>query len=37
MATNRAVTFMGPHKMEIRDKGYPKPQDPKGRKIEHAW
>jgi glutathione-independent formaldehyde dehydrogenase len=37
MATgNRAVTFMGPHKMEVQDKGYPKLQDPKGRKIEHA-
>jgi glutathione-independent formaldehyde dehydrogenase len=36
MAGNRAVTFMGPHKMEVQDKGYPKLADPKGRKIEHA-
>jgi glutathione-independent formaldehyde dehydrogenase len=36
MASNRAVTFMGPRKVEIQDKGYPKLQDPKGRKIEHA-
>jgi len=36
MTTNRAVTFMGPHKMEVQDKEYPKLQDPKGRKIEHA-
>ena len=35
-ASNRAVTFLGPHKMEVQDKGYPKLQDPKGRKIEHA-
>jgi glutathione-independent formaldehyde dehydrogenase len=33
---NRAITFSGPHKMELQDKGYPKLQDPKGRKIEHA-
>jgi threonine dehydrogenase-like Zn-dependent dehydrogenase len=36
MASNRAVIFMGPMKMEIQDKGYPKLEDPKGRKIEHA-
>ncbi|CAA2141673.1 glutathione-independent formaldehyde dehydrogenase [Hyphomicrobium sp. ghe19] len=36
MANNRAVTFMGPGKMEVRDAGYPKLADPKGRKIEHA-
>jgi glutathione-independent formaldehyde dehydrogenase len=36
MASNRSVTFMGPQKMEIQDKGYPKLADPKGRKIEHA-
>src|ERR1700730_3478751 len=36
MAGNRAVTFMGPQKMEIQDKGYPKLEDPKGRKIECA-
>ena len=35
-AGNRAITFLGPHKMELQDKGYPKLQDPKGRKIEHA-
>lgn len=36
MASNRAVTFIGPGKMEVQDKGYPKLQDPKGRKIEHG-
>ena len=36
MAGNRAVTFMGPHKMEVRDQGYPQLVDPHGRKIEHA-
>jgi glutathione-independent formaldehyde dehydrogenase len=36
MAGNRAVTFVGPHKMEVQDKGYPKMVDPKGRTIEHA-
>ena len=36
MAGNRAVTFMVPQKMEIQDKGYPKLEDPKGRKIECA-
>lgn len=36
MAGNRAITFMGPHKMEVQDKGYPKLADPKGRKIDHA-
>jgi glutathione-independent formaldehyde dehydrogenase len=35
-AGNRSVIFLGPHKMEVQDKGYPKLQDPKGRKIEHA-
>src|ERR1700760_4573199 len=35
-ATNRAVTFLGPYKLEVQDRGYPKLQDPKGRKIEHA-
>ena len=35
-AGNRAITFLGPDKMELQDKGYPKHQDPKGRKIEHA-
>src|ERR1700722_17649707 len=35
-AGNRVITFLGPHKMELQDKGYPKLQDPKGRKIEHA-
>jgi glutathione-independent formaldehyde dehydrogenase len=35
-AANRAVTFMGAYKMEIQDRGYPKLQDPKGRKIDHA-
>jgi hypothetical protein len=36
MAGNRAVTFMGPHRMEIQDKGDPELVDPQGRKIEHA-
>lgn len=36
MVSNRAVTFMGPRKMEVQDKPYPKLEDPKGRKIEHA-
>lgn len=36
MASNRAVTFMGPQRMEVRDQGYPKLEDPKGRKIDHA-
>src|ERR1700755_999622 len=35
-ARNRAITCLGPQKMELQDKGYPKLQDPKGRKIEHA-
>jgi glutathione-independent formaldehyde dehydrogenase len=35
-AGNRAVTFLGPYKLEIQDRGYPKLEDPKGRKIEHA-
>ena len=36
MASNRAVTFTGPHRMEIQDRGYPTLADPKGRKIEHG-
>jgi glutathione-independent formaldehyde dehydrogenase len=36
MASNRAVTFLGPKKVEIRDVGFPKLHDPRGRKIEHA-
>jgi glutathione-independent formaldehyde dehydrogenase len=36
MTSNRAVTFVGPNKMEVRDAGYPKLADPKGRKIDHA-
>jgi glutathione-independent formaldehyde dehydrogenase len=36
MASNRAVTFMGPHRMEVQDKEYPKLEDPQGRKVEHA-
>src|SRR6202020_3001843 len=35
-ASNRAVTFLGPYKLEVQDRGYPKLEDPKGRKIEHA-
>jgi glutathione-independent formaldehyde dehydrogenase len=36
MAINRAVTFIEPGKMEIQEREFPKLQDPKGRKIEHA-
>ena len=36
MTSNRAVMFMGPNKMEVRDAGYPKLADPKGRTIDHA-
>jgi threonine dehydrogenase-like Zn-dependent dehydrogenase len=36
MAINRAVTFMGPGKLQIQEREFPKLQDPKGRKIEHA-
>jgi glutathione-independent formaldehyde dehydrogenase len=36
MAGNRAVTFMGPHHMEVQDKEFPKLVDPKGRTIEHG-
>jgi glutathione-independent formaldehyde dehydrogenase len=36
MTSNRAVMFMGPNKIEVRDAGYPKLADPKGRKIDHA-
>jgi|ERR1700721_756961 hypothetical protein len=30
-AGNRAITFLGPHKIELQNKGYPKLQDPKGK------
>ena len=33
---NRAVVFMGPKKLELRDYDYPEMVDPKGRKIDHA-
>jgi glutathione-independent formaldehyde dehydrogenase len=33
---NHAVTFMGPNKVEVQEHDYPKMEDPKGRKIEHA-
>ena len=36
MPGNRAVTFLGAERMVVQDKGYPKLEDPKGRKIEHA-
>ena len=36
MPGNRAVTFLGAERMEVQEKGYPKLEDPKGRKIEHA-
>lgn len=35
-ASNRAVTFLGSYKLEVQDREYPKLQDPKGRKIDHA-
>jgi len=36
MASNRAVTFIKPGQLEIQEREFPKLQDPKGRKIEHA-
>jgi glutathione-independent formaldehyde dehydrogenase len=36
MTSNRAVVFVEPGKMEVKDVGYPKLEDPKGRRIEHA-
>ena len=33
---NRAVVFMGPKKLELRDYDYPEMVDPKGRTINHA-
>ena len=31
--SNRAVTFLGPYKLEVQDREYPKLQDPKGIRI----
>ena len=36
MPGNRAVTFQGPMKMEVKTIDYPKLEDPRGRKIEHG-
>jgi glutathione-independent formaldehyde dehydrogenase len=37
MATaNRVIAFMGPRKVEVKSIGYPKLQNPKGKKIEHG-
>ena len=38
MATaNRVIAFMGPGKVEVKSIGYPKLQNPKGKKIEHGF
>ncbi|MDB5539228.1 MAG: formaldehyde dehydrogenase, glutathione-independent [Devosia sp.] len=36
MAGNRAVTFMGPRKVEVKSYDYPKLVGPKGQKCEHG-
>jgi glutathione-independent formaldehyde dehydrogenase len=36
MAGNRGVVYLGPGKVEVQSIDYPKLQDPKGRKAEHA-
>lgn len=36
MAENRGVVFLGQNKVEVQSIDFPKMQDPKGRKIEHA-
>lgn len=36
MFDNRGVVYAGAGKVEVRKIGYPKMQDPRGRKIEHA-
>src|SRR5258708_6739726 len=36
MAGNRAVAYVGPRKLEIRNLNYPKLVDPRGKKCEHG-
>lgn len=36
MAVNRGVVYIEPGKVEVQDIAYPKFEDPKGRKIDHA-
>ena len=36
MAENRGVVFLGQNKVEVQSIDFPRMQDPKGRKIEHA-
>jgi hypothetical protein len=36
MAGNRAVAYMGPHKLEIQNLDYPKLVGPGGRKCDHG-
>lgn len=36
MAQNRVVTFQGPMKLKVESIGYPKMEDPRGRKLEHG-
>src|ERR1039457_6895838 len=36
MAGNRAVAYMGPHKLEIKNLDYPKLVGPRGRKCDHG-
>lgn len=33
---NRGVVYRGPRKVEVEDIGYPKMENPQGKKIEHA-
>lgn len=36
MATNRGVVYIGPGKVEVQSIDFPKLQNPRGKKIEHA-
>src|ERR1700748_3880885 len=36
MANNRGVVYLGPNKVEVQSIDFPKLQNPKGKKIEHA-
>ncbi|WP_333665617.1 formaldehyde dehydrogenase, glutathione-independent [Acinetobacter guillouiae] len=36
MFDNRGVVYSGPGKVEVQKIGYPKMQDPRGKKMEHA-
>lgn len=36
MAENRGVIYLGPNKVEVQSIDFPKMQNPKGRKIDHA-